>query len=77
MENKTTIMVAHRLATIQKADVIFVLRDGTIVERGRHEELLAADGLYAQFYHLQSKKEDDQKKAEANPLLGGVTCEVG
>jgi len=77
MENRTTIMVAHRLATIQKADVIFVLRDGTIVERGRHEELLAANGLYAQFYHLQSKKEDEQKEAEANPLLGGVTCEVG
>jgi ATP-binding cassette subfamily B protein len=77
MENRTTIMVAHRLATIQKADVIFVLRDGAIVERGRHEELLAGDGLYAQFYHLQSKKEDEQKQVEANPLLGGVTCEVG
>jgi ATP-binding cassette, subfamily B, bacterial len=77
MENRTTIMVAHRLATIQKADVIFVLRDGAIVERGRHEELLAANGLYAQFYHLQSKKEDEQKEVEANPLLGGIAYEVG
>jgi len=76
MEGKTTITVAHRLATIQKADVIFVLRDGAIVERGRHEELLAADGLYGQFYHLQSQKEDQEKESEANPLLGGVTCEV-
>ena len=77
MENRTTIMVAHRLATIQKADVIFVLRDGAIIERGRHEELLAAKGLYAQFYHLQSKKEDEQKEVEANPLLGGIAYEVG
>jgi len=77
MENRTTIMVAHRLATIQKADVIFVLRDGAIIERGRHEELLAAKGLYAQFYHLQSKKEDEQKEVEANPLLGGIAYGVG
>ena len=77
MENRTTIMVAHRLATIQKADVIFVLRDGAIVERGCHEELLAANGLYAQFYHLQSKKEDEQKEVEANPLLGGIAYGVG
>lgn len=77
MEKRTTIMVAHRLATIQKADVIFVLRDGAIIERGRHEELLAANGLYAQFYHLQSKKEDERKEVEANPLLGGIAYEVG
>ena len=77
MENRTTIMVAHRLATIQKAHVIFVLRDGAIVERGCHEELLAANGLYAHFYHLQSKKEDEQKEVEANPLLGGIAYEVG
>jgi subfamily B ATP-binding cassette protein MsbA len=76
MENRTTIMVAHRLATIQKADVIFVLQDGAIAERGSHQELLAAGGLYAQFYHLQSQKEDQEKESEANPLLGGVTCEV-
>jgi ATP-binding cassette subfamily B protein len=76
MENKTTIMVAHRLATIQKADIIFVLQDGVIAERGSHQELLAAGGLYAQFYHLQSQKEDQEKESAENPLLGGVTCEV-
>jgi subfamily B ATP-binding cassette protein MsbA len=76
MEGKTTIMVAHRLATIQKADVIFVLQDGVIREHGKHEELLAAHGLYAEFYRLQSQKENEQSQAAANPLLGGVTCEV-
>jgi subfamily B ATP-binding cassette protein MsbA len=76
MENRTTIMVAHRLATIQKADVIFVLHDGTVAEHGSHQELLAAGGLYARFYQLQSQKEGQEKESQANPLLGGVTCEV-
>jgi ABC-type multidrug transport system fused ATPase/permease subunit len=76
MEGKTTIMVAHRLATIQKADVIFVLQDGVICESGKHEELLAAGGLYAHFYRLQSQKENEESEAAANPLLGGVACEV-
>lgn len=74
MEGKTTIMVAHRLATIQKADVIFVLQDGVIQEQGKHEELLATDGLYAQFYRLQSESENEESEAAANPLLGGVVC---
>jgi subfamily B ATP-binding cassette protein MsbA len=76
MENRTTIMVAHRLATIHKADVIFVLHDGIVAEHGSHQELLAAGGLYARFYQLQSQKEGQEKESQANPLLGGVTCEV-
>lgn len=77
MENRTTITVAHRLATIQQADVIFVLQDGVIVEQGSHQELLAAGGVYSQFYQLQSQKEFEEKEAKGNPLLGGITCEVG
>ena len=48
----------HRLATIRKADVIFVLKDGMVVERGTHEKLLARGGLYRELYDTQFKKEE-------------------
>jgi ATP-binding cassette, subfamily B, bacterial len=50
MEGKTSIIIAHHLATIRKADVIFVVKDCTVVERGTHEQLMAADGVYAELY---------------------------
>jgi subfamily B ATP-binding cassette protein MsbA len=53
MENRTSIVIAHRLSTIVHADEIFVLHNGLIVERGNHEELLAANGEYRKFYHMQ------------------------
>ena len=46
-------MIAHRLSTIKGADTILVLRDGDIVERGSHEELLAKNGFYAELYNSQ------------------------
>ena len=59
MEGKTAIVIAHRLATIRRADVIFVVQDGAIVEQGQHEELLKGGGLYSELYHLQFRAEED------------------
>jgi len=53
MKDKTCVVIAHHLATIQRADVIFVVKDFQIAERGTHAELLAAGGLYAELYGLQ------------------------
>ena len=53
MEGRTTIMVAHRLSTIQHADCIMVMHHGEIRERGTHQELLAANGIYRKLYELQ------------------------
>jgi ATP-binding cassette, subfamily B, bacterial len=55
MEGKTAIVIAHRLATVRRADVIFVLDHGSIVERGTHATLLATDGLYAELYNVFSR----------------------
>jgi ATP-binding cassette subfamily B protein len=53
MEGRTTIMVAHRLSTVQHADKIIVLHKGRIRESGTHQELLAMDGIYRKLYELQ------------------------
>ncbi len=53
MKGKTSIVIAHRLSTIRGADMIFVLKDGTVAESGKHEELLKNGGLYAALYDLQ------------------------
>ena len=53
MEGKTSFVIAHRLSTIREADLILVLREGQIVEQGRHEQLLAAGGFYASLYNSQ------------------------
>ena len=59
MADRTTIVIAHRLATIRRADVIFVLDHGTIVERGTHEKLLTEGGLYSRLYDIQFRPADE------------------
>lgn len=53
MKGRTSFIVAHRLSTIREADVILVMKDGHIIEQGRHEELLEQNGFYAQLYNSQ------------------------
>jgi ATP-binding cassette subfamily B protein len=53
MKGRTSFVIAHRLSTIRDADVILVMKDGDIVEQGRHEELLAANGFYTSLYRSQ------------------------
>ena len=53
MEDKTCFVIAHRLSTIRNADLILVVKDGDIVERGTHESLLKQNGAYAELYYSQ------------------------
>src|SRR5262252_585422 len=79
---RTTFVIAHRLSTIRSADQILVLEAGQIVERGNHEELLAAGGRYRQLYDKQYKFERDQfinpgeDFTPAPPKLGGRAARV-
>jgi ATP-binding cassette subfamily B protein len=58
LAGRTSIVIAHRLSTIREADQILVIEDGRVVERGRHDELLAEGGLYSELYHTQFARQD-------------------
>jgi ATP-binding cassette subfamily B protein len=59
LAGRTSIVIAHRLSTVREADLILVVADGRIVERGRHAELLARGGLYAELYRTQFERQGD------------------
>ena len=63
-KDKTTIITAHRLSAVVHADLILVLQNGQIIERGRHEDLLALDGWYAQTYQSQQLEMKGEEDAE-------------
>lgn len=62
MEGKTCIVIAHRFSTIRKADVIFVVQDGAIAQRGNHGDLMKLDGLYSELYAIQFGSEEREEK---------------
>src|SRR5690349_7234551 len=70
MKGRTTICIAHRLSTVQKADLIVVLAEGRIVESGTHAQLLQARGTYRRLYELGFS--DGQEKPETSPELATV-----
>ncbi len=74
MQGRTSFIIAHRLSTIRNADLILVMQDGDIVEQGRHEELLARDGAYADLYYSQF--DDFIELKEEAPAMEPVLASV-
>ena len=68
LEGRTSIVIAHRLSTVRGADLLLVVVDGRIVERGRHEELVSAGGVYADLYRTQF----EQQALETEAVSGSV-----
>ena len=57
IQGRTSIVIAHRLSTVRNADIILVVKDGKIIERGKHDELLRAGGYYSRLYTRQYEDE--------------------
>jgi ATP-binding cassette subfamily B protein len=66
MENRTTFIIAHRIQSVMKADLIVVLDQGRIIQMGNHEELLAQEGVYKRIFDIQTQIEAELEKEIAN-----------
>ncbi len=69
LHGRTSLVIAHRLSTVREADVILVLDHGRIVERGRHDELLADGGQYAELYRIQFERQESGGSGDPDPEL--------
>jgi ATP-binding cassette subfamily B protein len=73
MKGRTTLVIAQRLRTVKNADQILVMKDGTIAERGTHEELIEKDGLYREIYDLELRDQEQAlRRAAASPGAANV-----
>ena len=67
LTGRTALVIAHRLSTVRGADQILVVDGGRVVERGRHDELLAAGGLYAELYRIQFQSQARRRRLPTQP----------
>jgi subfamily B ATP-binding cassette protein MsbA len=74
MEGRTTLVIAHRLSTVRKANNIVVIEDGQIVERGKHDDLISARGIYSRLYELQFAAEDAALLRPGNSAGSTTQC---
>jgi ATP-binding cassette subfamily B protein len=88
--NRTVLLVSHRFATVRSADRIIVLRDGQVIEQGTHDELMAADGLYAELFSIQAsgfvdaaedgapaasaRRQPEDAEPDGNPPIGTASA---
>lgn len=69
LRGRTSFVIAHRLSTIRHADMVLVLKDGQIIERGKHDELLKKGGFYYDLYMSQFRRDIDFQTVEPAPQL--------
>ena len=72
IKDRTTFVIAHRLSTVRSADLILVLDKGRVVERGSHDELLAADGYYRGIYEMQLAPQEEMRLINEGPVAEGA-----
>jgi ATP-binding cassette subfamily B protein len=69
MENRTTFIIAHRIQSVMKADLIVVLDKGEIIQMGNHEELLSQEGIYRQIFDIQTRIDEELEKEISSALV--------
>lgn len=76
LQGRTALVIAHRLSTVRDADLILVMNEGRVVERGRHEELVAAGGLYADLYRTQFADSRPLVPSDVEPIIVPVPTPI-